>query len=111
MVDERVVAAVKRYLSSLRAEHGIDAHAAVVFGSHGRGDADEWSDIDVVVLAGRFDGGVVRRDVDLLWWVAAAVDSRIEPVPCGLRQWEEDQSSALIEIARREGSFILPDAA
>lgn len=111
MADERVVASVKKYLDVLRTEHGVDTHAAVLFGSHARGEADEWSDIDLVVLAGRFDDGIERRDVDLLWWVAARTDNRIEPIPCGVRQWDEDQSSAIIEIARREGQVILPDAA
>ena len=111
MADDRVVASVKKYLGVLRAEHGVDTHAAVLFGSYARGEADEWSDIDLVVLAGRFDKGIERGDVDLLWWVAARTDSRIEPIPCGVRQWDEDQSSAIIEIARREGQVILPDAA
>jgi len=33
-------------------------------------------------------------------------DSRIEPIAVGERQWREDNSSALIEIARREGQEI-----
>ena len=32
--------------------------------------------------------------------------SRIEPIPCGLKQWEEDDASAIIEIARRNGIRI-----
>ena len=59
----------------------------------------------------RFDGEISRADIGLLWRVAARTDSRIEPIPCGERQWLEDQSSALIEIARREGYVILPHAA
>ena len=58
MADDRVVASVKKYLGVLRAEHGVDTHAAVLFGSYARGEADEWSDIDLVVLAGRFDEGI-----------------------------------------------------
>jgi len=111
MADERILDSIRTYLGVLRAEHGVDARAAVLFGSYVRGEADEWSDIDLVVLAGRFDERIERRDVDLLWWVAARTDSRIEPIPCGVRQWVEDQSSAIIEIARREGLVILPDAA
>jgi hypothetical protein len=38
---------------------------------------------------------------------AARTDSRIEPVPVGQRQYEEDDSSAILEIARREG-FVIP---
>lgn len=111
MADERIVTSVKRYLRALQADHGLDARAAVLFGSYARGGADEWSDIDLVVLAGRFDREITRQDVELLWWVAAKTDSRIEPIPCGERQWLEDDKSALLEIARREGELIVPDAA
>jgi hypothetical protein len=31
--------------------------------------------------------------------------------PCGARQPDENQSGAIIEIGRREGQVILPDAA
>jgi hypothetical protein len=111
VADDRVVAAIKRYLRALRSEFGLDARAAVLFGSYARGGADEWSDIDVVVLAGRFDKQITRQDVELLWWVAANTDSRIEPIACGERQWVEDDKSAIIELARREGQMILADAA
>jgi hypothetical protein len=70
-------------MRTLQDDFGLDARAAVLFGSYARGGADEWSDIDVVVLAGRFDSGITREDVELLWWVAAKTDSRIEPIPCG----------------------------
>jgi len=83
----------------------------VLFGSYAGGGADEWSDIDLVVLAGRFDREITRQDVELLWWVAAKTDSRIEPIACGERQWVEDDKSAILEFARREGQVILPDAA
>lgn len=111
MVDAAVVAAVRHYVDVLRRDHALEVRRAVVFGSYARGQADQWSDIDVVVVAPRFDGKVSRADVSLLWRVAAHTDSRIEPIPCGVRQWDEDQSSAIIEIARREGQVILPDAA
>jgi hypothetical protein len=111
VADERVVASVRRYLRTLQREFGLDARAGVLFGSYARGSADEWSDIDLVVLAGRFDKAITRQDVELLWWAAANTDSRIEPIACGERQWLEDDKSAVIEIARREGQVILPDGA
>jgi hypothetical protein len=42
----------------------------------------------------------------MLWRLAAQTDSRIEPIPCGERQWLEDDASAIIEIARREDETI-----
>ncbi len=57
----------------------------------------------------RKSGVTIRRDIDLLWRLAAKEDSRIEPIPCGERQWDEDVSSAIVEIARREGETIRLD--
>jgi len=105
VVGASIAACVRAYLQELRA-HGVDARFAVVFGSHATGRATEWSDIDVVVVSPQFDGAIRRSDVDLLWRQAARTDSRIEPVACGERQWTEDDSSAIIEIARREGERI-----
>ena len=111
MVDPGIVAAVRRHLDALRRDHAVDVRRGVVFGSHARAQADQWSDIDLVVIAPRFDGPISRADVSLLWRTAAHTDSRIEPVPCGERQWAEDQSSALLEIAPREGQMVVLHAA
>ena len=49
---------------------------------------------------------VDRKYLNLLWRLAGRIDSRIEPIPCGLRQWDEDDASAIIEIARRQGEIL-----
>lgn len=105
MVAQSVVRALESYVEALE-RNGIAVRFAVVFGSHVTGMADQWSDIDVLVVSPRFDLPRRRADVDLLWRVAARTDSRIEPVPCGERQWHEDTSSAIIEIARRQGEVF-----
>jgi predicted nucleotidyltransferase len=105
MVDESVVKVVRTYLRVLQ-EKGIVVRFGVVFGSQAVQQAGEWSDIDLLVVSPTFDGPANRRDIDLLWRVSARVDSRIEPFPCGAEQWEEDDSSAMIEIARRHGDRV-----
>lgn len=105
MVAQPVVRAVESYLQALQ-RNGIAIRFAVVFGSQVTGMADQWSDIDVLVVSPLFDLPRRRADVDLLWRVAARTDSRIEPVACGERQWYEDTSSAIIEMARRQGEVI-----
>ena len=42
-----------------------------------------------------FDVMKDRGGINILWRVAARVDSRIEPIPCGSRQGREDDSSAV----------------
>jgi len=108
MVDQTIVKSVRNYLRAVQ-EEGIDVKFGIVFGSHAAGRSGIWSDIDVLVISPLFDAPRNRRDIDLLWKVAAKSDSRIEPIPCGERQWNEDSSSAIVEIARREGETILID--
>lgn len=105
MVDASVVKSVRDYLTALRRQ-GFEVCFGIVFGSHASGKTDRWSDIDLLVVSPRFDGSRSRKDVDLLWRSAAKSDARIEPIPCGEHQWYEDETSALVEIARREGETI-----
>ena len=105
MLDESIVESVQAYLRHLRKE-GLAVSFGVVFGSHATGAATEWSDIDLLVVSPKFDEPITREDVNHLWHVAARVDARIEPVPCGERQWEEDTTRAIVEIARREGQRV-----
>ena len=104
MVEDAVINAVKRYLAGLPG-FGIHSRRAVLFGSYVQGRADEWSDIDLVVIAPEFDGS---RDISLVkaLWRATVADNRIEPIPCGEKEWETDQSRPILEIARREGIII-----
>ena len=107
MVDRSVLAAVRGYLEAV-AGGGIPVRFGVIFGSWATGRADEWSDIDLVVVSPTFDGPRDRRDIARLWLATAHTDDRIEPIPCGERQWVEDDGSPLIEIARRQGKRVLP---
>ena len=106
MVDESIVNHVRAYLQSIQ-QHGVPVRFGVIFGSQAAGQPDQWSDIDVVVVSPQFDNQRLRQDIDLLWRLAARTDSRIEPIACGERQWREDDSSAIIEIARREGQSVV----
>ena len=108
MVDRSIVTSVRKYLRVLR-RHGVNVRFGVIFGSHSRGQAHDMSDIDLLVVAPRFDRSRTHNEVSRLWRLAARTDIRIEPVPCGVKQWEQDYSSAIIEIARREGHLVKVD--
>jgi hypothetical protein len=108
VVAPEVVISVRNYLHALTGE-GIRPAFGVVFGSQATGAADEWSDIDLLVVAAHFDEQISRPEVSRLWRLAARTDCRIEPIPCGEREWVEDDSRAIIEIARREGVVITPN--
>ncbi len=108
MADSAIVDIVRQYLRNL-AQHGILARMGVIFGSYAVGHPHQWSDIDLVVVSPAFDRTFSRDAINSLWRVAARTNSRIEPIPCGERQWVEDEVTPIIEVARREGVQVLPD--
>jgi predicted nucleotidyltransferase len=89
MVAEPIVESVRRYLQVV-SEQGIPIRYGVVFGSQATGRADVWSDIDLLVVSPMYDQPRKREDVNILWRIAARTDSRIEPIPVGERQYDED---------------------
>lgn len=105
MVERAIIESVQGYLRKL-GEMGLEPDFAVLFGSYSSNTATEWSDIDLVVVSPVFDSTTSREPVNTLWRVAARTDSRIEPIPCGTIQWEEDDYTPILEIARREGVRI-----
>ncbi len=108
MVENAVVSAIKRYLSVLPTA-GIHASRAVLFGSFARDEADQYSDIDLVVIAPEFDNESDFETIKNLWETTLLADNRIEPIPCGEREWESGDGRPIIEIARREGVMIEAD--
>lgn len=111
MVEPAIISIVQNYLAIVR-QAGLHVRRAVLFGSYARGEAHPDSDIDILVIADEFDKSYDRSRIDLLWELRAKTDSRIEPLPVGEIQWQTDDASAIIEIARREGlEVVLPLAA
>jgi len=105
MLDQEIVNSVQKYLNRL-AQKGIPVSFGVVFGSYATGSATPLSDIDLIVVSPEFDKQIQRKSIDQLWHLAARTDSRIEPIPCGHQQWQNDTSNAVIEIARNQGTTI-----
>lgn len=105
MVKKSVLTSVKRYLAALK-KAGLGIELIVIFGSQVTGKDHKWSDIDLLVISPQFDEMKNRVNLNLLWRIAAKIDDRIEPIPCGSKQWQEDNINAIIEIARREGQIL-----
>lgn len=105
MVDQSIQLIVRRYLHAVE-KAGIHARKAVLFGSYAREEAHQWSDIDLIVIAPELDQVSNRDLTSKLWELRTDTDSRIEPIPCGEREWEENQSRPILEIARSEGIVI-----
>jgi predicted nucleotidyltransferase len=105
MVAPAVIDSIRSYLRVVR-ENGIPVSFGVLYGSQARGTAHENSDIDLLVVSSHFDGKKDFDEVNMLWRLTASTDSRVEPIPVGEREWIEDDSRAIVEIARREGQIV-----
>jgi predicted nucleotidyltransferase len=105
VADESVRRIVVLFIEELE-KNSLPVKQAVLFGSYQNGTPDKYSDIDLLVISPRFDDMKNRDDINIMWKTAANIDSRIEPIPCGVRQWQEDDFTTIIEIARREGLII-----
>lgn len=96
MIDTTILSIAGRYLQRL-VSLGVVVERGVIFGSHARGEASKWSDIDLIIVSPRFDAPRTRDDINLLWKVAVREDSRIEPIPCGSKEWLDDKTSAIVD--------------
>ncbi len=110
MVKETILEIIHNYLQAVR-QAGIQVSQAVLYGSWARDKAHVDSDIDLIVIAPEFDDLQDRELINRLWELTAFVPEawRIEPIACGEREWLEDDSRAIIEIARGEGELITPE--
>jgi predicted nucleotidyltransferase len=108
-MDETLIAKIRQYLATLPTV-GIHASRAVLFGPYARGEADQDSDVDLIVVAPEFDDESDLETIKGLWEITLLADNRIEPIPCGEREWESGGGRPIIEIARREGVVIEVDA-
>lgn len=102
--DRRVVGRFK----NLMLERGVPLHSVVLFGSRARGDEDEDSDYDVLVVVEWLDRairGIVSR---CAWEVGFEDCLLIVPVVVTKDEIEKSpfRSSLLMQAVREEGTVI-----
>ena len=105
MAEEAIIKSVRKYLNYLK-DNGFNVSYGILFGSQVTGTATELSDIDLIVVSPDFDKKIECRTLDKLWQFAGRTDYRIEPFPCGLKRWEKDDYTPIIDIARHEGTIV-----
>jgi len=72
-----------------RLQQKIQVQQAILFGSHAKGEADAWSDVDLAVISPDFSRMSHRKVMDLLVEVALAVDPSVEIRPYTPRDLRE----------------------
>lgn len=69
---------VKKYANFLKQNKFPFSHI-YLFGSYARGNFHRWSDVDVCVISGKFQGKNSVENKQQLWRWTREVDPRIEP--------------------------------
>jgi predicted nucleotidyltransferase len=101
MSQQDVIKIVQNYLNILR-NAGIHIDKAYLYGSYARNEATEDSDIDLMLVSKAFD---TTNDYVLAspWLYTTAVDHRIEPIAIGIKRFQTDEVSTIIQIVKKEG--------
>ena len=104
MLQQDAINIVRQYVSNLN-DAGVVIFKAYLFGSYARNQANENSDIDVLLVSDAFD-----TDDDVIlsqpWSPKYRKDYRIEPVAIGRNRFQTDDNSIILEIVRKEGLEI-----
>lgn len=89
---------VRNYAKKLR-EENYPFSAIYLFGSHAKGKARKWSDIDVAVVSDK-----MKRNRDngrfLLWNIRMDVDTRIEPHGFTVKDFQDESDPMVYEIKK-----------
>ena len=109
-MDQAAAIDVARFLGKRMEEAGIRVSKLVLFGSHGRGDASEESDVDVVVISEDFRGKDLfdrarltgRASADTIHHFVAPVDV------IAMTPEEFDNPDSLVAQVARTGMALTP---
>ncbi len=93
----------------LRELYGGRHRGLVLYGSHARGEADEGSDVDLLLLlAGQVQvGREIRRSSDLVSSLSLESDTVLSLIPVTIEDYRYSSEPYLVN-ARREGVFLSP---
>ncbi len=75
----------------------------ILYGSRARGDFQEWSDYDIVVLVSEKNKGIERRIDEIAWDINYKKLVSIVPIVCTETKFREDKYEPLYMNVKREG--------
>ncbi len=89
---------VKKYAEKLK-ERKYPFFAIYLFGSHAKGKAHKWSDIDVAVVTDKLKRNRDKNE-NLLWYIRRDVDTMIEPYGFTRRDFQDECDPMVHEIKK-----------
>jgi predicted nucleotidyltransferase len=98
MVTEEIRGIVDEFARKLSENH-IDYDSLILFGSYAKGNFHKDSDMDIAVISSQFGKNRLLERIKLMK-ISSKVDSRIEPHPVSLIDWEEGWKQIVYEIKK-----------
>ena len=92
-------------------QRGIHPQSILLYGSHARGTADEWSDIDLVVISKDFAGIPPSERLELLSHAAWPVQASIEALGYTPQEIAENGQDSIIWEEIQNNNKLLYEAA
>lgn len=99
MAQERAIAAAKQYADAVR--RMMHPKAVLLYGSHAKGTATKYSDIDVAVIVDHIEGDYLQL-LSRLWALTNGINDEIEPVLLT----EEDGESGFLQTVYTTGIAV-----
>lgn len=99
VINKNIENIVLKFGKAVR-KHGIPVKKLVIFGSYAKGRARRGeSDIDICVVSPKFGKDSVE-ELQLLFKIRRAIDSRIEPFPTSWQDYKRTTSPIIFEIKK-----------
>ena len=97
---------IATFLAELRASLGPGIREVWLFGSRARGDAQDSSDYDVMVVAEGEIGDLRRKVQEAEWVCMERYNALVSGIVYTARQWEERKQTPLGWNIQREGKIV-----
>jgi predicted nucleotidyltransferase len=97
IIENRVI----HFIDEMKKTYTVKA--VYIYGSHSKGNANEWSDIDVAVILPDFAENMFDMRLKLMK-IAARIDDRIEPHPFKVEDF--DASNPLVSEIKKYGILL-----
>ena len=97
-IDKEIIDSVKKYRDVVKTS-GVSVDKIIIFGSQAKGTANKNSDIDVAVVSKDFGIDDIE-EMQKLWKKTRFADTRIEPYPLSIDEFENGFSPIISEIRK-----------
>ena len=106
---EQIIKKLRELLKKLSQELPVKINRGILFGSYARGEAEEESDLDLILVSESFRGlnylERINQLLDLEWKLIDALDKPFDLLFYSPEEWEREDSP-IIRIAKEEGIEI-----